>query len=175
MKRIAPITLFAASLLLASCTDPKKKQAEAAKGEATQKQLTSSSREYQGEYEVSTMPTMVLLEMDVKQSSGNVALSFSAAHADGRGALPEGSGKGTLDGNGVLNFTFTDSFNNEGTGTLRADGSTYYLSLKPTKVYDPKVTQLYGDLTMRKVRPGNQQPPAFSNGNDFTIPELPQG
>lgn len=91
------------------------------------------------------------LAFDVLQKGKSATTSFSAGNADGSGAAPDGDGEGTLNSKGELEFKWTDTFDNAGTGTFRRDGKLYHLSLKPTKVADPRAVALYGELTLKRT------------------------
>ena len=91
------------------------------------------------------------LSFDVLQKGKSATTSFSAGHADGSGAAPDGDGEGTLNAKGELEFKWTDTFDNAGTGTLRHDGKLYHLSLKTTKVADPRATVFYGEITLKRT------------------------
>lgn len=91
------------------------------------------------------------LSFDVLQKGKGATTSFSAGNVDGSGAAPDGDGEGTLNAKGELEFKWTDTFDNAGTGTFRRDGKLYHLSLKPTKVADPRALVFYGDLTLKRT------------------------
>lgn len=91
------------------------------------------------------------LSFDVQQKGKSATTSFSAGHADGSGAAPDGDGEGTLNAKGELEFKWTDTFDNAGTGTLRHDGKLYHLSLKPTKVAEPRAVVFYGEITLKRT------------------------
>jgi len=91
------------------------------------------------------------LSFDVLQKGQSATTSFSAGNADGSGAAPDGDGQGTLNSKGELEFKWTDTFDNVGTGTFRRDGKLYHLSLKPTKVADPRAVAFYGEITLKRT------------------------
>jgi hypothetical protein len=103
-----------------------------------------------GHYELVKKGNAVL-SFDVQQKDKNAATSFSAGHADGSGAAPDGDGEGTVNAKGELEFKWTDTFDNAGTGVLRHDGKLYHLSLKPTKVTDPRAVVFYGEITLKRT------------------------
>jgi len=88
---------------------------------------------------------------DVLQKGKSATTSFSAGNADGSGAAPDGDGEGKLNAKGELEFKWTDTFDNAGTGILRRDGKVYHLSLKPAKVAEPRALVFYGDLTLKRT------------------------
>ena len=91
------------------------------------------------------------LSFDVQQKGKSATVSFSAAHTDGSGAAPDGDGEGTLNAKGELKFKWTDTFDNAGAGTFRRDGKLYHLSLKPTKVAEPRAVVFYGEITLKRT------------------------
>jgi hypothetical protein len=91
------------------------------------------------------------LSFDVLQKGKTAATSFSAAHSDGSGAAPDGDGEGTVNAKGELEFKWTDTFDNAGTGVLRHEGKLYHLTLKPTKVADPRAVVFYGEITLKRT------------------------
>jgi hypothetical protein len=91
------------------------------------------------------------LSFDVLQKGKSATTSFSAGNVDGSGAAPDGDGEGTLNAKGELEFKWTDTFDNAGTGTFRRDGKLYHLSLKPTKATEPRALVFYGDLTLKRT------------------------
>jgi hypothetical protein len=103
-----------------------------------------------GHYELAKKSN-ALLSFDVLQKGRSATTSFSAAHADGSGAAPDGDGEGALNSRGELEFKWTDTFDNAGTGTLRHDGKLYHLTLKTTKVADPRATVFYGEITLKRT------------------------
>jgi len=103
-----------------------------------------------GHYEL-TKKGKSSLTFDVLQKGKSATTSFSAANVDGSGAAPDGDGEGTLNAKGELEFKWTDTFDNAGTGTFRRDGKVYHLSLKPTKVNEPRAMVFYGDLTLKRT------------------------
>ncbi len=105
---------------------------------------------FTGHYEL-TKKGKSSLTFDVLQKGKSATTSFSAANVDGSGAAPDGDGEGTLNAKGELEFKWTDTFDNAGTGTFRRDGKVYHLSLKPTKVNEPRAMVFYGDLTLKRT------------------------
>ncbi len=48
-----------------------------------------------------------------------------------------------MSGKGVLEFKFEDSFNNAGTGTITRSGDDVTVSLKTTRVAEPRCLEFY--------------------------------
>jgi hypothetical protein len=86
----------------------------------------------------------------VKQTGSRADVFISAEMADGSGAAPDGMGKGRVE-DGVLSFTFKDSFKNEVAGTLESAENGYHLSLTVSKVVDPSPFHFYGNVLLKKV------------------------
>lgn len=106
---------------------------------------------YTGHYELADAKADRAFSLDITQTGAKADLSFSAAMADGSGAAPDGDGKGQLDKTGVLSFTFKDSFDNEGAGTLEHKKDGYHLTLTTTKVVEPRPLRFYGDVLLKKI------------------------
>ncbi len=106
---------------------------------------------FTGHYELADAKADHSFSLDVTQTGTSVELSFSAAMADGSGAAPDGDGKGGVDKDGALKFTFKDSFDNAGTGTLAAGKDGYHLKLDATTVADARAMRFYGDVLLKKT------------------------
>ena len=86
-----------------------------------------------------------VFQLSVEQRGNAVSIYFNANRKDGGGAAPEGDGKGTATGKGVLEFTWSDSFSNAGKGTIRKVGADVIVSMKATRVADSRCLVFYGD------------------------------
>lgn len=84
-----------------------------------------------------------VFQMSLEQSGGIVSVWFSAGKNDGSGAAPEAQGTEKASGKGVLEFKFEDSFNNAGTGTITRSGDGVTVSLKTTRVAEPRCLEFY--------------------------------
>ena len=84
-----------------------------------------------------------VFQMSLEQSGGIVSVWFSAGKNDGSGAAPEAQETGKVSGKGVLEFKFEDSFNNAGTGTITRNGDGVTVSLKTTRVTEPRCLEFY--------------------------------
>ena len=113
--------------------------------------VPSPAGNFTGHYELADPKADQSFSMDLEQKGTKAEFSFSAAMADGSGAAPDGDGKGEINPAGVLVFTFSDSFGNEGKGTLQAAKDGYALKMDPTKVLEPRCLRYYGDLLLRKT------------------------
>ena len=106
--------------------------------------------DFSGHYELAKSSKAVFAA-DVQQKGTTAAVSFSASRQDGSGAAPDGDGKGRLNSRGELEFKFSDSFENTGTATLRRKGNVFRLSMKMTKVVEPRAVVFYGDHLLKRV------------------------
>ena len=85
-----------------------------------------------------------VFQLSLEQKGADISVFFSANRKDGGGAAPEADGKGKASG-GKLQFTWSDSFNNSGTGTIRKAGADMIISIKPVNVVDSRCLMFYGD------------------------------
>jgi hypothetical protein len=111
----------------------------------------AGTTEFTGHYELADASKESSFSLDITQTGSKADLSFSAAMADGSGAAPDGDGKGEVAANGILKFKFTDSFGNEGAGTLDVANGVYHLELDVTKVAESRALRFYGDVVLRKT------------------------
>jgi hypothetical protein len=86
------------------------------------------------------------------EADGKFSLSLMAAHPDAHGAAPDGEGKGRIDPDGVLRFTYEDSFFNKGTGTFRHTKKGYLVSIEIEQVEDPRCLVFYGEHICQRVQ-----------------------
>jgi hypothetical protein len=84
-----------------------------------------------------------VFQLSLEQNGNNVSVFFSAGYNDGRGAAPEADGTGKVTSKGIAEFTFEDSFKNAGTGTIMRSADGVTLSLKTTRVADPRCLVFY--------------------------------
>jgi hypothetical protein len=106
---------------------------------------------YTGHYELADAKADYSFSLDVMQTGTAVQFVFLAGMNDGSGAAPDGDGQGKVGPDGTLKFTFKDSFDNKGDGTLVARKNGYHLNLDPTTVADSRALRMYGDLLMKKT------------------------
>ncbi len=111
----------------------------------------AAAADYTGHYELANTKADYAFSLDVTQTGSEVHLTFSASMTDGSGAAPDGDGQGRINPAGTLEFTFKDSFDNAGSGTLVPGPEGYHLKLNPTTVADPRVLHLYGDAVLKKT------------------------
>jgi hypothetical protein len=84
------------------------------------------------------------------EADGKFSLSLIAAHPDAHGAAPDGEGKGRIDPDGVLRFTYEDSFFNKGHGTFRHTSKGYLLSIQIDHVEDSRCLVFYGEHALQR-------------------------
>jgi hypothetical protein len=92
-----------------------------------------------------------VFQLSIEQSGSKMQVSFDAAWVDGHGAAPEAEGPATVSGN-TLTFTFKDTFENSGTGTITRAGNDILVSINPTHVVEPRCLAFYGkNLRLKRV------------------------
>jgi hypothetical protein len=112
--------------------------------------LADTEKNYTGHYEILAQKSTRAFSLDVKQKDDDATISFSASMVDGSGAAPDAEGTGQVE-DGILNFKFKDSFNNEGTGVLTFRQNGYHLSLTVTKAVDPAPFHFYGAMILKQT------------------------
>jgi len=91
--------------------------------------------------------------MSVDQSGNAIQVSFDAAYSDAHGAAPDGQGLAKITGKNMLEFTWEDSFNNSGTGTIIRAGDGIKVSMKTTRVVDSRCLVFYGqNVRLKRVK-----------------------
>jgi len=92
-----------------------------------------------------------VFQLSIEQSGSKTQVSFDAAWADGHGAAPEAEGPAKVSGN-TLTFTFKDTFENSGTGTITRAGNDILVSINPTHVVEPRCLAFYGkNMRLKRV------------------------
>jgi hypothetical protein len=105
----------------------------------------SAEQNFAGEYaDRKFLNGRAVFQMSLEQSGNTVAVWFSAGYNDGHGCSPEASGTGKVNSKGAVEFTFHDSSNNAGSGTITRIGDELAVSLKLTRVADRRCLELYG-------------------------------
>src|SRR3954452_2835190 len=97
-----------------------------------------------GEWADKNFRSNSVFQLSLEQTGSDVSVFFSANRKDGGGAAPEADGKGKVSG-GTVQFTWSDSFSNSGTGTIKKSGNDLIVSIKTTKVADSRCLAFYGD------------------------------
>jgi hypothetical protein len=92
-----------------------------------------------------------VFQLTIEQSGGAMQVSFDAAWVDAHGAAPEAEGPAKMSGN-TLTFTFKDSFDNSGSGTVTRSGNDVVVSINPTHVVEPRCLGFYGkNIRLKRV------------------------
>jgi hypothetical protein len=84
-----------------------------------------------------------VFELSLEQTGNNVSIFFSAGYNDGHGAAPEADGKGKVTTKGTVEFTLEDGNKNAGFGTILQTGDDVIVSIKTTRVADPRCLAFY--------------------------------
>lgn len=94
-----------------------------------------------------------VFQMSIEGSGNNTQVWFSAVRNDGQGAAPEGQGMGKFSGKDAVQFKFTDSCNNSGSGTITRSGDDIIVSIKPTHVVESRCVMFYGqNMKLKRVK-----------------------
>src|SRR5256885_9672050 len=117
----------------------------------------SAEQNWAGEYaDKNLLGGKAVLQMSIEQSGNVIQVAFDAVYNDGHGAAPEATGPGKISSGGVLEFKWEDRFKNAGTGTIKRAGDDIIVSMKATRVTDPRCLPFYGQ-NMRLKRTGKRQ------------------
>jgi hypothetical protein len=93
-----------------------------------------------------------VFQLSLEQSGNTVSVFFSAVRNDGQGAAPDATTTGHVTANGKVEFKFQDSLNNSGTGTISRAGDDVILSIKATRVADPRCLVFYKEnMRLKRV------------------------
>lgn len=86
-----------------------------------------------------------VFQLNIFQESGQISVDFDAVYNDGHGCTPQANGPAKVVDKNTLKFTFTDSSRNSGTGTIKRTADGVIISVKPTRVADPRCVVFYSD------------------------------
>ena len=104
----------------------------------------AASESWAGQYtDKKFLAGRAVFQLTIEQSGSAMQVSFDAAWADGHGAAPEAEGPAKVSGNTVT-FTFKDTFENSGTGTITRAGDDILVTINPTHVVEPRCLAFYG-------------------------------
>jgi hypothetical protein len=93
-----------------------------------------------------------VFQLSIEPSGNVIQISFDAAYIDGHGAAPDGQGPAKITRKGTLEFKFEDSFKNSGTGTIARAGKDIIVSMKTTRVAEPRCLVFYlQDMRLKRV------------------------
>ena len=146
MKRLLTLLALTAALALPVTAAPKKP----AKADAEKAAAEKVAPDFTGHYERAGDAKTVFI-LIIRHTGATAEMEFSAGRADGTGAAPDGTGKGTLNDKNELEFTFDDSFGNKGTALFKKTAGTYQLTIKADTVADPRAVKLYGTFALKRT------------------------
>ena len=84
-----------------------------------------------------------VFQLNILQEGSQISVDFDAAYNDGHGCAPQASGPAKVVDKHTLKFAFTDSSNNSGSGTIKLSGDEVIISIRPTRVADPRCVVFY--------------------------------
>ena len=91
-------------------------------------------------------------QLNVLQEGETITLDFDAVYNDGHGCAPQGNGPAKVVDENTLQFAFTDTAGNAGTGTIKRVGDGVIISIKPTRVADSRCIVFYkGDIRLKRA------------------------
>ena len=94
-----------------------------------------------------------VFQMSLEQSGNTVSVWFSAAYNDGHGCGPEVTASGKVTAKGAVEFAFHDSSRNGGSGTIARAGNDIMVSIKITRVADPRCLVFYKqNMRLQRVK-----------------------
>ena len=114
----------------------------------------ADSPNFAGEYaDKKFMSGQAVLQLSLEQSGKKVAIFFSGVRNDGQGAAPEFNTGGTISSKGIVEFKFEDDLKNSGSGTISRAGDDVLISIKATRVADPRAVRFYGqNMRLKRVK-----------------------
>lgn len=120
---------------------------------ATAFSAQSADLSWAGEYaDKSFLNGQAVFELSISQSGNAIKIAFDAAYSDGHGAAPDGEGQAKIAGKNTLQFSWKDSFENSGTGTIKRAGKDVIVSMKTTHVVDSRSLMFYGEnMRLKRV------------------------
>src|SRR6266404_8629233 len=119
---------------------------------AAQLCFAGASESWAGQYtEKKFLGGRAVFQLTIEQSGKAMQVSFDAAWVDAHGAAPEAEGPAKVSGN-TLTFTFKDTFDNSGTGTITRAGDEILVTINPTHVVEPRCLAFYGkNMRLKRV------------------------
>jgi len=94
-----------------------------------------------------------VFQLSLEQTGKDVSVFFSAAYNNGQGAAPEADGTGHVTPKDVVEFRFQDSMRNSGTGTITRSGDDVIVSIKTSRVADPRCLVFYKqNIRLKRVK-----------------------
>jgi hypothetical protein len=121
---------------------------------ATASTTFSAESNWAGEYaDKKFLNGQAVFQMSIQQSGNAIQVAFDAAYVDAHGAAPEGDGRAKITGANTLEFKWEDSFKNSGTATIKRTADGVIVSMKPTRVVDPRCLAFYGqNMHLKRVK-----------------------
>ncbi len=118
--------------------------------------VAGHAQNFAGEYaDRNFLNGQATFQMSLEQSGSAVSVWFSAGYNDGHSIQPIADGSGKMTGKGSVEFSFTDSSHNAGTGTITRAGEDIIVSINTTRVADSRCLELYRQ-NMRLKRVGKK-------------------
>jgi hypothetical protein len=119
---------------------------------ATQLCFAGASENWVGQYRADKfLGGRAVFQLTIEQSGSAMQVSFDAAWVDAHGAAPEAEGPAKVSGD-TLTFTFKDTFENSGTGTITRAGDDIIVTINPTHVVEPRCLAFYGkNMRLKRV------------------------
>jgi len=114
----------------------------------------SAEPNWAGEYAARNLLNgQAVFGLSIEQSGDVIQISFDAAYSDAHGAAPDGGGPAKIAGKNKLAFTWEDSFQNSGTGTITRAGDGIVVSMETTHVVEPRCLAFYGqNMRLKRVK-----------------------
>jgi hypothetical protein len=114
----------------------------------------SAEPNWAGEYSnTNFLDGQAAFQMSIEQTGKTIQVSFDAAYSDAHGAAPDGQGPAKVTGKKTLQFNWEDSFKNSGTGTISRAGDGINVSMKTTRVVEPRCLVFYGqNIRLKRVK-----------------------
>jgi hypothetical protein len=114
--------------------------------------LAGAGQDWAGQYtDKKFLGGRAVFQLTIEQSGAAMQVSFDAAWVDAHGAAPEAEGPAKVSGN-TLTFTFKDTFDNSGTGTITRAGDDILVTINPTHVVEPRCLAFYGkNMRLKRV------------------------
>jgi hypothetical protein len=96
-------------------------------------------------------PSHISNELGAERNT--VSVWFSTGYNDRHDCGPDAEGKGKITPKGAIEFTFRDSANNSGSGAITCVGSDIIVSMKTTRVADPRCLVFYRqNMRLKRVK-----------------------
>src|ERR1700730_10983639 len=106
--------------------------------------MAAQPTNFAGEYaDKNFLNGQATFQLSLEQTGNAVSVWFSAGYNDGHSIQPVADGTGRASPKGSVEFTFKDSSQNAGNGTITRAGADIIVSLKTTRVADSRCLELY--------------------------------